>query len=254
MGSTSALRKRGKSAQASAPLYLQVAQLVQSRINSGEYPVGALLPTEFELAAALDVSRQTVRLAIQRLRQQGLLSSRKRVGTRVESRKSVVNYQFSLQSLNEIFQYATETVFDVREEEDVAVGGKLAIDLGCRPGRRFHRLGGLRRIVGEEQPLGWVDLWVDAKYTPIVKGTRVPRTAIFSIIERQTGETVSEVTQAIHAISLPKRLASRLNATAGEPALQVTRRYFSTGRRLIEMAVTVFPGDRFGYSMTLNRG
>jgi DNA-binding GntR family transcriptional regulator len=247
------LRGRGKTMEAGAPLYLQVAQLLQGRIQSAEYPVGTLLPTEFELAAALGVSRQTVRQAIQRLRQQGLVSSRKRVGTKVEARKSSVSYQFSLQSLDEIFHYASETVFEVCEEEDIAARGKLAARLGCKPGRMFHRIGGLRRIVGGERPLGWVDVWVDGRYASIVKGARVHRTAVFSLIERHSGETVVEVTQAIHAIPLPQRLASRLDAVPGVAALEVTRRYFSTGARLLEMAVSVFPGDRFGYSMTLSQ-
>ena len=60
-----------------APLYLQVAHHLESRISDGEYPVGSLLPTENEIAAALGVSRQTVRQAIATLRNKGRLSARK---------------------------------------------------------------------------------------------------------------------------------------------------------------------------------
>ena len=44
-----------------APLYLQVAHHLESRISDGEFPVGSLLPTENEIAAALGVSRHMAR-------------------------------------------------------------------------------------------------------------------------------------------------------------------------------------------------
>lgn len=236
-----------------APLYLQVAKLLESRIQTGQYPVGTLLPTEMDLAADLHVSRQTIRQAIQQLRNQRLLSATKGVGTRVEHRQATGGYHFSLQSLGEIFQYASETTFEVIEEEDIAARGKLATELGCRPGRSFVHLGGLRRALNEELPLGWVDVWVDGRYGAVVKGVPVHRSAIFSLIERQSGEAIVEVTQEINAITLPEKLAEPLKAIAGEAALQVMRRYFGTGRRLVEMSISVFPGARFGYSMTLRR-
>jgi GntR family transcriptional regulator len=243
----------GKIVKSAGPLYLQVTQLLQTRIQSLEYPVGALLPTEFNLAAELEVSRQTIRQAIHRLRQQGLVSARKGVGTRVESRSSSVTYQFSLQSLSEIFQYASETIFEVSKQEKVAVRGKLATEFGCRSGHLFHHVGGVRYVEGEHRPIGWVDVWVDNRYASAVKGVRIHRTALYSLIERHSGETINEVTQSLRAVPLPKELSSRLQAPPGTAAMKVTRRYFSTSRRLLEVAISILPGDRFGYSMTLTR-
>ncbi len=37
-------------------LYLQVCDYIQSRIASGEYPVGSQIPTEHELATRLSVN------------------------------------------------------------------------------------------------------------------------------------------------------------------------------------------------------
>jgi GntR family transcriptional regulator len=68
-----------------APLYLKVARLIERNICDRRLAVGSLLPTEHELSSSLKVSRQTVRHAIAHLRDQGLLSARKGVGTRVEA-------------------------------------------------------------------------------------------------------------------------------------------------------------------------
>src|SRR5689334_21429814 len=66
------------------PLYIKVAHALQHQIGAGEYPIGSLLPTEIELAKRHGVSRQTIRQAVQQLRQKKLLSAKKGVGTRVE--------------------------------------------------------------------------------------------------------------------------------------------------------------------------
>lgn len=74
-------------AEEGTPRYLQVAQYLQRLIDSGTYTVGMLLPPEAIIAAQLGVSRHTVRQAIAQLRDRGVLSARKGVGTRVEARE-----------------------------------------------------------------------------------------------------------------------------------------------------------------------
>lgn len=53
------------------------------RISSGEYPINSRLPTENELADLLSVSRPIVREALARLRDDGLVVSRRGSGTYV---------------------------------------------------------------------------------------------------------------------------------------------------------------------------
>lgn len=49
------------------PMYRQIAEDLQRRIESGELPPGAQLPTEFELREQYDASRNTIRDAIKRI-------------------------------------------------------------------------------------------------------------------------------------------------------------------------------------------
>ena len=78
------LATAGSDKLTSVPLYLQVARAIEQRICSGALAVGSLLPVETDLAKMFGVSRQTVRHAIAHLRDRGMLSARKGVGTRVE--------------------------------------------------------------------------------------------------------------------------------------------------------------------------
>lgn len=238
---------------ATVPLYVKVARALQHQISVGEYPIGSLLPTEVELAVRHSVSRQTIRQAVQQLRQQKLLSAKKGVGTRVEARQPRQAYYFALQSLTQIFQFASEATLHVYHEEDLQVRGVLANKLASRPGRHWLHLTGTRQVVGNPTPICWTEAYIDGRYAKLFRGKKVHQSAIFSAIERHSGEAVTEVQQEINATTLNRELAARLGAADGSPALVITRRYFGAGHRLFEMSVNIHPSDRFSYAISLKR-
>jgi DNA-binding LacI/PurR family transcriptional regulator/biotin operon repressor len=65
-------------------LITQTEQLLREAIKAGDFPSGRL-PTEIELADQLGVSRETVRLATERLQSEGLLFKVRRRGTFLRS-------------------------------------------------------------------------------------------------------------------------------------------------------------------------
>lgn len=239
----------------SQPLYVQLAQKLAERIAAGEYAIGSLLPTEAELGSAFGVSRYTVRHAIQHLRSQGLVSARKGVGTRVDSRGTEPRYSQSLQSLSQLLQYAHETRLDLGETQSIEARGALADMLGCKPRKEWIRIVGLRRSVtrDREVPICLTEVYLDAAYRDLARDTSSLRTAFWSLIEQHYGETIVEVQQQIDAIVLDADQATRLQAPTGSPALRFTRRYYATGRRLIELSINVHPADRFSYHMNIRR-
>ncbi len=57
------------------PPYRQIAAIIQSRIESGEYPKGSRIPTEAKIVETWEVARTTARRAIALLREQGLVDT-----------------------------------------------------------------------------------------------------------------------------------------------------------------------------------
>jgi GntR family transcriptional regulator len=62
------------------PAYLQLAILLRATIVSLQLPVGTMLPSEPELTERYKVSRDTVRKAMQLLREHGLAETRRGIG------------------------------------------------------------------------------------------------------------------------------------------------------------------------------
>ncbi|MBN9264346.1 MAG: UTRA domain-containing protein [Hyphomicrobium sp.] len=77
--------------------------------------------------------------------------------------------------------------------------------------------------------------------------------AIWEMIERRSGETLVEVEQQIDAVTLDREHAHLLEVAEGTPALRVIRRYYVTGRRLVELSINLHPANRFSYNMRIKR-
>jgi GntR family transcriptional regulator len=247
------LAARGGSKRAGTPRYLLLAKALHEDIQAGTYGIGSLLPTELALAEQYSVSRQTVRQAIGQLRQQGLLSARKGVGTRVEASHAQKRFSYSAMSATELVEIAEGTEMTIRTSEVISAKGRLAMELGCRANHRWLRLSCLRHVDGEEKPLAWINVYIDWRYASALKLPTVVRQALFVLVEKQSGEALAEIHQEIRATVLEQRMAEDLSAEAGSAALEITRRYFGTGRRLLIMSINTLPSDRFLYSVSLRR-
>ncbi len=82
----------------SRPLYQQLAATLRAEINSGDLAPGDRVPTEAELSERYSTSRNTVRLALNLLRNEGLLTSQQGRGTFVRTNPPV-RYHASLTGL-----------------------------------------------------------------------------------------------------------------------------------------------------------
>lgn len=68
------------------PLYIQVASVLRTRIQSGQWSAGEKISTLEELEREFQVARVTVRQAVDILREEGMLQARQGLGTFVSKR------------------------------------------------------------------------------------------------------------------------------------------------------------------------
>lgn len=63
--------------------YEKIASTIRERIKNGTYPVGSLLPNQTDLVLEFEVSRMTIKKAIDILRMEGLVYSQRGMGTKI---------------------------------------------------------------------------------------------------------------------------------------------------------------------------
>ncbi len=131
-------------------LQLRIADAIRAAINAGEYPPGSRLPGLPALAQTYKASLVTVRLALGRLRQEGLIVSKQGVGNFVREQPPVRRYGISRYS--------------------------RAVWAGAEPRRLLDaEAGGQGRAVGQETETDQVPApaWVAERLTSISEGDPV---------------------------------------------------------------------------------
>ncbi|GII84616.1 hypothetical protein Ssi03_26060 [Sphaerisporangium siamense] len=76
---------RGIDRDSPIPPYRQVANALRERITSGKIPVGRRIPSLVELEGEFDVARDTLRKAVQVLKDEGLVETVKGMGVYVKA-------------------------------------------------------------------------------------------------------------------------------------------------------------------------
>lgn len=227
--------------------YEVVAKDLREGISSGRFPVGTLLPTELELCDLYAVSRHTVRAAITQLQNQGLVSRRKRVGTRVESATPIGGYSQSLASVSDLVHLAETQVRSIQNVLHFVADIAQAKRLGLEPGEHYFRVSSLR--VDQENPrapLCWTDVYAQDIYSEVIElANQHPDELIAALIERHFGRYIDVVDQQVRAVLLSAEIAKSLNADLGSPGLNILRQYRDKDGAVMVVSETTHPQDRF---------
>jgi len=236
--------------------YAELARTLMGEIASGAYPVGSILPSENELADVHGVSRSTVRMALDRLRDLGLITRRKRAGTRVEAlTPPAAHYGPTISSVEELIQYSADSRREIHSVRHIVVDVALSGQLGCEPGTKWMHIQASRsdaRTPG--YPLAWWHVYVTRSDGLLIRPhLKTSQDLVCDLIYRASGRVVSEVRQTVQAVGVPAELSATLGAEPGSHALQFTRRYYDQMNELFQVAVSLHPADRFSYSTVLRR-
>ncbi|HBO39287.1 MAG TPA: GntR family transcriptional regulator [Pasteurellaceae bacterium] len=238
------------------PLYIGIAKALAQRISQGEFTTGTLLPTEMELCEEYQASRHTIRDALRELSDIGLVSRKKRIGTRVEEIKdTTINGGHSLASLDDLVSLAKNNLRVVRKIEEIVADQDLAYIIGCPPGSRWLCIESIRENNNaKDAPICLTHSYVSAAYSKIGELIRQDPFALISdLIEQQYGRRSIEVRQIITAVTISEYEASVLNTKIGNPALKIIRHYIDRLGKVFETTVSVHPADRYACSIILKR-
>ncbi len=225
--------------QALAP-YAQVKQFLRDALASGQYPPGALMPSEAELVQRFGVSRMTVGRALRELAAEGLVDRVQGVGTFAAQLGKVAS-QLMIRDLHEeIGQRGHRHRAQVHLARQEAAGAGVAAQLGLGLGEPvFHTL-----IVHleNEVPLQCEDRYVNPAAAPGYLGVDFTQTTPTHYLL-----AVAPLWQASYSIeaALPTaREARLLGVAASEPCLVVVRRT-TNAQHAITAARLVHPGSRY---------
>jgi GntR family transcriptional regulator len=232
-------------AEGRGPLYRRLEERLRHAIESGAVKPEQALPSERDLAEDLDMSRITVRKALDGLVAGGLLVRRQGAGTFVAGR---VEKSFSkLTSFSEDMAArgrSSRSEWITRAEGAVTPDESLM--LGLSPGTavfRFHRI----RFAD--------DFGMALEYSTIpafaLPSLSVVRGSLYEALNA-AGTRPVRALQRLRAVLFDAQQASLLGVEAGAPGLLIERRGFLEDGRAVEMTQSWYRGDAYDFVAELN--
>jgi DNA-binding GntR family transcriptional regulator len=236
-----------------APRYLQVAGELRAELLSGKFAARDLFPTESELCQRYGVSRFTIREALRRLQNEGLIARKRGSGTTVQPAAALGGTLHQpLSNVGEILQYARDTrvAFERAGRGPVPKAVAEQISVACEGEWTCFR--GVRQHEQDTLPIAATEAYFHHSLDAAMAALDLADGTLFSQIERLAGVSVGKVTQDIQAVSAPAEIAAALGIKRGAAVLRIMRCYFDPKGRLFEISVSHHPGDRFAYSMHID--
>ncbi|MBM3526824.1 MAG: GntR family transcriptional regulator [Alphaproteobacteria bacterium] len=234
------------------PRYAQIFHTLSKRMQAGEYPVDMRLPTESELCDEFNASRFTVREALRRLVEQGMVQRRQGAGSVVVSTTPQARYVHSLSSLNDLFQFALDTHYDLLSIEPVTLDTRTAADLGVEAGERWQLVEGLRRHEKGGKAFCYVCSYIAPRARAYVRELRRCVGPFYAHLANQTGEDILEVRQDIFGAPMTAKVAAGLDCKADTISTCAFRRYITRKGTLIA-SYNWHVADQFYYRMKMSR-
>lgn len=232
------------------PLYQQLREHLNVIIKSGGMHAGEPLPSEREIAEIADVSRITVRKAVQELVKEGLVIQKQGSGTTIAPlAKRVQQTLTRLTSFTEDMARRGMDVTSIFLEKGLySPSPEEIMTLGLKPDCSVARLSRLRKANGK--PLALERASISSEYLPDPENIDASLYAHLA----KTGKKPSRAIQRISAMNLVGEDAILLDIKDGSAGLNIERiSYLPTGQ-VVEFTKSIYRGDAYDFVAELEIG
>ena len=223
-----------------SPLYIRVQHAIRAIVEEGLVGVDEALPAERDLAAALGVSRVTVRKAVAGLVEHGLLSQRRGAGTFVSPRvdqplKKLTGFSQDIEARG---MKAGVTWLD---RSIGAADPEEAKALGCKPGYSIARLYRIR--FADDKPMCLEHATLPQEF--LANPTAV-ETSLYAVLQANGTRPIRAV-QSLRAQLFNIEQARLLHVQTGTACLYMERRSFLPSGRAVEFVRSYYRGDAYNF-------
>lgn len=228
-------------------MYLQLLD----GITRGIYADGTVLPAEQKLAVELDVSRVTLRRALDTLESEGLIDRRAGAGTRVRTpaERPTMAADFST-LMPQVVQMGHETTARLLSFSYGVAPLAVAQAMEIVPDATVQIAVRLRLI--ESQPFSHLTTYVPEHIAQNYSESELATTPLFRLLER-SGVKVETADQSVSATLASPDVAGHLGLSVGAPLLTLNRVVRDAQGRGVEYLAALYRPDMFKLEMSLSR-
>jgi GntR family transcriptional regulator len=227
------------------PLYFQLKQILIEEIEKGTWNSGDMMPTEHQLQEQYNVSRTTVRQAMQELELEGKIIRYRGRGTFVAKPKVSHSPEHYPTLTDHLLEQGITPGWQVLSSEWQAAPHDIAEQLQIDPGERVFCLRRLR--LENTEPIGYHTAYVSPHFADAIDEKHFAEGGSLRYLQNQELLEHSTATRVLEAVPATPEEADLLHVVKGAPMLLIRRVVISPDGQPIEAFRGIYRGDRFEY-------
>lgn len=229
------------------PLYHQVQMDLLNLLQSGRLNRSDMLPTEKELCEAYGVGRQTLREAVSRLVNEGLLERTAGRGTVVLSGENRLKFFLDRSFAQQIAEMGLTPHSEVLRKAKRVIDETSPVSLHVKMGGESLEL--IRLRFGDEMPIGLQYTTVITNLCPDLDNHEFVEESLYSLLLTKYKLPIARIDQIVSAVSADDWHKSLLKVPENAPLLKViTTAYLENGDP-IESSTSFYRADRYEFSI-----
>jgi len=232
------------------PIYHQLEEYIKQQIETGVLREEAAIPSEREFAEVFQISRMTVRQAINNLVLEGYLTRQKGRGTFVSKKKVEQELQGMTSFTEDMLSRGMNPSSTLLSFQIIPADKNTALDLKIEENDSVYKIKRIRLADGAPMALETAFIPVE-----IVPGLTEENSnlSLYQYIEEHLSLTISEATQEIEASIADNDDAKTLEIKIGDPILLIERISYLQDGIPFELVKSTFRADRYRFVHTMKR-
>lgn len=231
--------------------YDRVASELRERILSRRIGPGEQMPTESELIKEFDVSRITVRRALEILEEEHLIHRRQGKGSFV-SPNPIRRIPLLIDYARSIRTHAPKLYRDLRVWKWTTAPEDIAAELGVKSGEQI--LYCERVDVLDDRPVAFDRAFISRSFAGELSPEDLSAIDFNDIWEKKSGFRILTCKQVVDAVTADTVVAETLGVEAGGPVLCGTEYYFTDNKRPTGIFINFYHPDYISLVSQFNWG
>lgn len=233
------------------PRHSQISQWLRQQIEEGVYQTEEKLPSENDLAKKFDVSRVTIRRALQSLESESIIYRCQGLGSFVSDNRTPHNLVKLTDFDEDMANAGLNASSEVREFKTIDAPEWLLAPLNLKEGHKVIQIDRLRLADG--QPIAFDSTWLPILYGQLLTPEKLQNSTIYKVLEEEYEIQVIRGTYRFSADVADGILSDELNIQENSPLLLIDRTTYTIGNKPVYYQKRYYRSDKVMYEMTLER-
>lgn len=231
-------------------LHSAVKESIVQMIKNGDYQPNTKLPTEAEFCKSFEVSRTTVRTALQQLTVEGYVY-------RIQGKGTFVSENKVRQTLTSTVENFSDQVMMQGKNPSTKVLGLTVIEANASLAKRFDLdIGDPINKLVRVRYVDSVPLQYEVAYLPWHKtpglDMKACETSLFRLLKNQFNLKVLKTIEHLELALADESIAEKLEIPNGSPCFSLETHTYEADQSVIEYSKTYFRGDRSHFVIERN--